>query len=410
MTMKSLILPALRAAMGDWVYYVTTMPMAEVAKRVRAAKEIHKSNALKELIQRSLSDRAGDIATYLLKQRQHFFNAIIVGIYDGAPEWFGIAVSGNNAVPESEIPETVKSSVGIIRLTGGEKLFAIDGQHRAEGVRQALARSQRLADEEMTVILVAHKTNVDGLQRTRRLFTTLNRYAKAVTPGEIVALDEDHAIAIITRQLLEQHPLLSRRDIVIFTKGKAIPKSNKTCLTSILTLYDSMGTLLEPSKADKTLRPSDAVLKKYYGLAVKYWQLLEDNFAPLKRFAASEETADAFRHNDGGHLLFRPVGQLAISRVVRNAEKQGHPWEWTISRLAQLPMDLAEEPWVGLLWDPVTKRMRVREDRKKLTTSLLQYMIGIDPESFGATEAKLQTQYAGALNKPEAKLPPRISG
>jgi hypothetical protein len=38
-----------------------------------------------------------------------------------------------------------------------------------------------------------------GLQGTRRLFTTLNRYAKHVHKTEILALDEADAMAILTR-------------------------------------------------------------------------------------------------------------------------------------------------------------------------------------------------------------------
>ncbi len=406
----SLVVPALRAAMGDWVYYVTTMPIREVGGRVRPAEEIHKSTALRELIQRSLTDRAGEISTYLLSHPQRFFNAIIGGIYEGAPEWFGIEVGGNSTVPLDEIPDNVKESVGILKLTGQEKIFAIDGQHRAEGVRLALAESKKLDGDELTVILVAHRNTKDGLERTRRLFTTLNRYAKAVTPGEIVALDEDHAMAIITRRLLESHGLLSRKDIVITTKGKSIPRSNKTCFTSILAIYECMNILLAPPKSDTTCRPSDSKLNEYYRRATHYWQLLETHFEPLRQLKSGGSTAGDYRTTEGGHLLFRPVGQLAIAAAVKAAERVGKEWDWSVSRIARLPMELSGPPWTGLLWEPGTKRMRVREDRKKLTTQLLLHMMGLKLKELDISPKDLRESYAAALNKRprQVTLPPPV--
>ena len=55
------------------------------------------------------------------------------------------------------------------------------------------------------------------MERTRRLFTTLNRYAKPVKKSEIIALDEDDIIAIITRELVEKYPLF--REKFLFSTG-----------------------------------------------------------------------------------------------------------------------------------------------------------------------------------------------
>jgi|CXWL01.1.fsa_nt_gi DNA sulfur modification protein DndB len=407
---KPLLLPALRAAMGDWVYYVTTMPMAEVARRIRRADEVHKSRALKELIQRSITNLAGDIADYILRQPQYFFNSIIVGIYGGEPKWFGIKVGGNNQIAEADIPDSVRDTVGVLHLTGQESLFAVDGQHRVEGLKSALARSGKVAGHELTVILVAHRNTASGLQRTRRLFSTLNRYAKPVTPGEIVALDEDHAIAIVTRELLERHPLFSRPDMVIVAKGKAIPASNSRCFTSILALYECMNIVLAPDKKHTTYRPSEAVLRRYYAQAVGFWTALERHFEPIRRLRAGEEPAGTFRHRGGGHLLFRPVGQLAVALAIRGARRANIEAEEMIRRISRMPLELSQPPWEGLLWDSVGHRMRVREDRKKLAASLLQYMARVPFEHFDTTEADLRSDYASALNRPveEVQLPLQV--
>ena len=43
-----LLLPALRATMGDWVYYVSAMTMQDIAFRVSVVDDIHSSRSLKE--------------------------------------------------------------------------------------------------------------------------------------------------------------------------------------------------------------------------------------------------------------------------------------------------------------------------------------------------------------------------
>ena len=83
-----LLLPALRAHMGDWVYYIAMMKLTDIAERVQFAKDIHKSEKLNEFIQRNLlTSRADDIAEYLVNQPQRLFNSIIVGVYGGEPQW-----------------------------------------------------------------------------------------------------------------------------------------------------------------------------------------------------------------------------------------------------------------------------------------------------------------------------------
>ena len=49
-----LLLPALKAHMGDWVYYLTRLTMRDITDRVSFAQELHESRSLNDLIQREL--------------------------------------------------------------------------------------------------------------------------------------------------------------------------------------------------------------------------------------------------------------------------------------------------------------------------------------------------------------------
>ena len=72
----------------------------------------------------------------------------------------------------------------------------------------------------------------EGYERTRRLFSTLNRYAKPVGKKDIIALDEDDSVAIVTRLLVEDHPLFVGK--ISLGQSKNIAKSDQESLTSIV--------------------------------------------------------------------------------------------------------------------------------------------------------------------------------
>src|SRR5581483_6827588 len=81
-----LFLPCLRGEMGAWTYYVCTMPLREIARRVDFAKDIHKNKGLRDMIQRELKKKRGKaIAQYLQSQKERLFNALVVGVYGGDP-------------------------------------------------------------------------------------------------------------------------------------------------------------------------------------------------------------------------------------------------------------------------------------------------------------------------------------
>jgi DNA sulfur modification protein DndB len=174
---NKLHLPALRAKMGDWFYYVTVLTFEEVAKRVKQPREIEAYNEnekkLGEWIQRELDPkRINQIVEYLNSQEQRFFNSLVLGIYGGSPFWQDIRFEPDSL--DERIVDYINKTLGILTLSGDENIFAIDGQHRAKGIQEAVAKNPELKDEEVSVIFIAHKTDIQGLVRTRRVFSTLN--------------------------------------------------------------------------------------------------------------------------------------------------------------------------------------------------------------------------------------------
>ena len=382
------VLPSLRCSMGDWQYFVASMTMKDVADWIKRTDQIHSSEQLREWIQRELTDRSNDIVQYLRTQEQRFFNAIIVGVYGGDPEWYPVEVGESPVLGPPSLDERSRLSIGLLQLSGKEKLFAIDGQHRVEAIKLALKEDDKLENEELCVIFVPHHTDQPGLERTRRLFSTLNRYAKPVSKGEIVALDEDDAFAITTRRLVEEYSPLSG-EFVHFGKTTPIPSNNKKSITSILALYDLVEIFSLPGTGNKSSqrkeltsrRPSFYKLARIYRDYTAFWDALQKYIPEIKRVSASspdDELAGRYRTANGGHVLFRPAGQKAFVRAVRVMIARKMKMEEAVRLLSKTQLQLEKAPWPNVLWNPHSKKMIV--SNQLLHQNLFLHMINQDPQ------------------------------
>lgn len=405
---NELVIPALRARMGDWIYYVTFLRMDQIADQIHIAEKIHSSNVLKDMIQRQITNRAGQISDYLLRQQQRFFNSLIVGVYGGSPDWYELKIGTNPLFNIPVLAPELEGVLGILRLDGTQTFFAIDGQHRVEGIKQALKKNKELKKEEVSVIFVAHQNDPYGMERTRRLFTTLNRYAKPVSKSEIVALDEDDIIAITTRELVEKHPLFQEK--ISLSKTKAVAVKDNRSFTTIITLYDVLEILFRTARGWKEFkrhRPEDDTIAKFYAESIEFWDTLVEHFSPLRETITNQPAnniAGRYRNRKGGHLLFRPVGLLVIAHVVRQAKDSGLSERETIKRISEVSMELTDDPWVGLLWDKTNQRMISGTIPQKVARQILFYYIGGDLTDMKTNIEAVRREYTGLLNKDESEV------
>ncbi|QDT51705.1 hypothetical protein Pan258_57970 [Symmachiella dynata] len=405
--------------MGDWVYYVTTMRLSEVAEKINYAHELHSNQALNELIQRQLNKSRGKkIARYLLKEEQRFFNSMVVGVYGGDPSWYDFAEIVPERPGELVLPSGAKDSFGFLGFTGKEKLFALDGQHRLSGIKQAIKEnSSEIGDDQITVIFVGHHKGEEGLQRTRRLFTVLNKTAKPVLKGDIIALDEDDIMAICVRRLLDRCPFFNRGQVAMRLQN-SLPPSDKTSWTTITMMYDILTVIFRhiyPQYHEvpwKTLdemkheRPSEEVIDSHYEFAERYFQLLADAFSEVAEVFSGKTPAKAVekhRVDTGGSVLFRPLGQRMYAQLVAELSKSyelDNIFEW----IGLLPTQLDNPPYADVIWDTGTHTMTSSKTDAAIVRNLLLYMLG---EEARPTPDALKIKYAQYLgqNDDDIELP-----
>lgn len=373
-----MIIPAIRGYIGTTVYYIANMTFKDVARLVnrRNSDELYKSRPLREALQRSLTDNYIKIKEYILNHKDHFFNAMVLAVYGGNPMWEEVRY---------EIGNTIYENVGLLKLDGEEQIFPIDGQHRLEGIKRALQESDKYANDTIPIILIGHECSPEGMAKSRRIFSILNRYAKPVRKGDIIALDEDDIVAIVTRELLETYPLFSENRIKV-SNSKSIPLSDKVSFTTLMTLYDCHDELLKvfiyknehkvlsSDKLDdfKRTRPQDSIIESYETFVVSFWDSMRANFDELNRYIQdnSETPASTYRpQGEGGNLLFRPVGLyplvMSICKVLMQSTMSA---EEVIAKFAKI-INTDVSSWETILWDNISKKMVMRN------RSLLYYLL-----------------------------------
>ena len=329
--------------------------------------------------------RIDDVVSYLKKQDQRFFNSIILGMYDGKPSYREIEVKTSEFYEDEEDTEYFSKTFGILSLSGGESIFAIDGQHRAMSIRKAVKSSPALREDEVCVIFVAHRTDELGKERTRRLFSTLNRYAKPVNKKEIISLSEDDNCAILTRRLVEKYKKFDGK--IIINGNKSINPNNTGSFTNIIQLYDIIVLILCEvritsvclsvgfNKKDFTnTRVKESDLNVLYIKLKSIFNKTTETFTELKDLLENDKSID--RNNKKTNLIFRPIGQEIFFKTLKagiHYKKTKEVYEY----FSKAQFNLASKVWNEVFWDNEASTMITTSERQKFAYHLIMEKIGI---------------------------------
>jgi DNA sulfur modification protein DndB len=376
------LIPAFEAKVGDWKYYICSMKYAEVGRQVGFAYEMGGNKDLKSLIQRGLSARTEDIKRYLLNSEHRFLGGLIVACWGGEPNYQKVAMLDSDGMLGE-----LDQDFGVLSFDGTQQYFVLDGQHRLKAIKDALLEDQELGKEEVCVLLVSHFETPEGRERTRRLFTNINRNAKTTTAAENIALDEDDGYSILTRRFLTDDPFLNQDGVVrVFSRqgdsgdirlaGMSIAKTDPKAFTTITVLRDLLEQLgMEVGFSDLTLRPSPDVLEESYNLLS--WRL-DDLLLHCGKVRQRVESATSARDvrapkgaEETGHAFMRPLIQRVLVRVIRQIVDQGSlTWDEVMKELDQLQWQLGEAPWLAV-FNPANNSMVTAKENASLLSQLL---------------------------------------
>jgi DGQHR domain-containing protein len=421
------IYPAMKARMGRWEYFIVKMTMREVSDSVKFASDIYDDKTLDEAIQRVLDESRSkkSIAGYLIRQPDRFFSSIVVAALKGNPVWHPLSMEDDNRFAIFKADARLSETFGVLTFDGGQDYYALDGQHRLRAIQALVDPHSDLSsdapngfkDEEISVIIVMPgdvESDDEFLQRYRRLFGNLNRYAKPMDQVTNIIMDEDDAFAIVTRDLITSHPFFmwngrqreSQR--IKMTKGKNL-KGTDSYFTSLEALYEMNIRFLTSSerlnsgwdedgvalKQFVLFRPSDEIIEVLSAELRMYWDGL---LHALPQLAESPlENRDHAASPDGKTkdlAIFWPIGQellVDLAREILNrrlpdpSEPDLKSVQDALQVLGEVDWRMHLPPWRHVLLIPDTPDMtswKIRnEDRKDaqaICKLIVKWQIGLE--------------------------------
>ncbi|MGI4822612.1 MAG: DNA sulfur modification protein DndB [Janthinobacterium lividum] len=390
--MKKLHLPSLRGSFGKWIYFSTVMKVKDAVMNKRLitvseSKELYTSR-LNDILQREYDGkRIEQIKDYLITIKERFFSSLVVAIHKGEPQWSDFDIEEHFQVDDNPIKksdaEFLENKIGVLTLSGEEEMFVLDGQHRLLGLRKAYAEDNSIGEEEISLILVVHQQALK--EKTRRLFTVLNRYAVKPKPAELVILEEDDAAAILTRKLVEEYPLFKHKTALsvsmstgkeALNKGFAVTAGDETSFTTLVSLYRISQILISYKSLYKSgviSRPTDEALDTMWETIKVFWDSFFETFPDVKKYILGQKVPANFKRNsvNGGSLLLRPEGQLLIADVYAEFRtKNSLLFFW--QNIYKIDFNLNGVVWKYVFW----VGGKIESKNKKLKKEIMLYLLG----------------------------------
>lgn len=384
---------AMRARLGDTEYYILSMKAKELVDKVTIPKDLEgwSDLSVEELYQRDINYHRvrTQIAPYLANDKSRFFGAVIVTALN-----FGDDVSFEplSDVATKGLPGLYKSaaaSMGFLTFSGGEVLVPLDGQHRLKAIQFAVSgRDQKgqeipslkptseLAREDITVILVAFET-----EKARKIFTKVNRYAKATTTGQNIITEDDDIVAVLAREIANE--CIGGR-LAKFASNTLRPKDRH--FTTLAIIYNCNEAIIQGNfdeRPEKTELPVAAKGQLWRAKVHEVWEAVLDGIDVFADAVADKTEAgdDGRRAIRKASLLGKPVVQECLVRALVQLTRA--PTNMSVQeaceRLNALPWSITEENlriWRYVLWSGGTKDGKVITKNRKLATSLIVHLAG----------------------------------
>ena len=421
------IYPAIRAQMGDWRYYIVRMKMREIAQDIKLAHDIYEDRTLSEAIQRELGERRvkRELVGYLARRPDRFFSSIVVAALEGEPHWHPVEMDASIVPTIFSQSSALNDSYGVLSFGDEPKYYALDGQHRVAAIRllvndEADVRAPEDFDNDLLSVIVILREEQDmedgeWMRRYRRLFSSLNRWAKKTDSDTNIIMDEDDLFAILTRRLITEHeffkaPGKEKDSFKVQTKGKNL-KQGVSHFTTLQTLYAINEKLLTTrrrgnlgwppdgeKKINKQFRPDEDYIDECYVEISGYWDAILKALPDLHNNPASMRCHDlsgSDTDDKSDHLLFWPIGQELFAKAVRAKLDDALPeigyadvseMVEVLRPLTKISWELHSAPWRYLLLVPKppgetswTMRNEARNPALRVAYRLLCWILEIDP-------------------------------
>lgn len=393
--------PSLRGVVGKWVFYSTLMTADQIVQRISTAKNIREAKSLDDYLQRDLKNNVKKITKYLLNNEWRMFNSIIVGVFDGIPDWITFdlgRIEQLSAIDEADL-NYLSSSVGLLILTGEEKMFAIDGQHRVEGIRLAFEQNKEsLCKDQYPVILVAHNDDPNGKKMTRRLFADINKKAVRVSSGDLVIIDEEDICAVVARKIYSEYEYFEGGKIIALTSNANLEKDDVHHFTNLLTLNNIVKTLKPRSINSNCWNNENA--NELYLIVKEFIDFNITNIAEYSDYFVNKNKTIEYFRRQNINLLFRPIGLSLLARLYIHFNRIGE-LTYLKENINKLDFELPGKHFNLVMWNEGRFETKYQDVGFMLSLYLLNKLSDQSLEGDDGLNAKFRRATKGALPIPE---------
>lgn len=401
---KKLVLPCLRGVIGDWVYYSSLMNGNQISEWIETAKEIREAKYLDDYLQRTLKDRKESVAEYLLKDDSRFFNSIIVGVFEGMPDWVDFDFPKlNDVVSSQNEAKEIRESIGLMIFNGEERMFAIDGQHRVEGIKIAYQNSNLnvLVDDQFSVLFVAHMDDAKGKKRTRKLFSDINKKAVPVAKGDKIIIDEEDICSIVTRRIYAEYPFFQNGKLISLTENANLEVNDTEHFTNLLAIHSVCKAL----KSHYKKIPKSKEWDEHNVIALKtiVWDFFDfaiNNITEYQNYFIHRVLTLEAARKSNQYLLFRPIGLTLIAKLYSFFKKKNKLKDLE-DNLNKIGFIMPRSPLNYILWN--NGKMEANSKNQVLAFDLCLYLLNSLSEEEG-----LLNRFRDIRKNPEINLPEKL--
>ena len=365
------VFPSLRGVFGTWVYYPVLFSPKQVFELIKTSKDIRESKNLDDYLQRELTSNVSKITKYIENEEDRFFNSIIVGVFEGVPDWLALDITGIDDLDHEQKKE-IDESIGILKFNGSEELFAIDGQHRVEAIKLRYKDEPDYKDQ-IPVIFVAHSDTKLGKKRTRRLFSDLNKTAQKVSPGELAIIDEQDIENIVARKLYSEFERLPKKSVSL-SKSAPIKSDESEYFTNLLTIVKVTKTISKLFFNKKKIKYTEKDIQITYNEVVNFFSLLFDNVENLEASLGNISLTRELRIEKQVSIM-RPIGLEILSDVYVQCYRKDSKKSF-VDVINCIDLSLSSVYFNNIIF----QNKKITPKYKSLTTQLILFKVGILPK------------------------------
>jgi DNA sulfur modification protein DndB len=335
--------PALRGIQAGKPYYTVNCPLRLIPKIfLFDEEEVPPEHRAQRLMNKS---RIPQITNYILENRNDYVFSSLTASVDGEMHF----------QPFSDEYQ----DIGILTISLDAKFLINDGQHRRAAIEEALKISPELGNESISVVFF-HDL---GLRRSQQIFADLNRHAVNTTSSIGILYDHRDQIALITKELIADIPLLER-----YTDKENVSLSkNSPKLFALNHIFNTNCRLLGKQKGEFVSEQEKKYLKDF-------WKCLCNSIPEWDLVMRKEITPRELRSTCiAAHGVFLEAIGVVGNYLYKNFPSQWHDY---VKHLSTVDWNRDNKSWLGRAYGP-TGRINKTNETIQLTANLIKIQLGL---------------------------------